>query len=114
MDIRGTSWQTSAYAGLRKFYQGKGFNPNSQDVARHLGEPLYQVTPPKSEPSVDKVSRLLHGRSFSLLIIVQNEDDEEGQNEADEEDNAGDWSGSRRIFESPYQKMARRNNYLRL
>jgi hypothetical protein len=35
---------------------------------------------------------------------VQNEDDEEGQNEADEEDNAGDWLGSRKIFESFYQE----------
>ncbi|KAK7035606.1 hypothetical protein R3P38DRAFT_2517638, partial [Favolaschia claudopus] len=36
-------WSDTAYAGLRQFHQGKGFNPNSQDLARHLGVPLYQL-----------------------------------------------------------------------
>ncbi|KAJ7679417.1 hypothetical protein DFH06DRAFT_1166546 [Mycena polygramma] len=37
-------WDGSVYAGLRQFHQGKGFDPDSQDVARHLGHPLYQLT----------------------------------------------------------------------
>ncbi|KAJ7611948.1 hypothetical protein DFH06DRAFT_1308268 [Mycena polygramma] len=42
--IRFVYWDANVYAGLRKFYQGKGFNPDSQDLARHLGYELYQVT----------------------------------------------------------------------
>ncbi|KAJ7681990.1 hypothetical protein DFH06DRAFT_285196 [Mycena polygramma] len=37
------SWDTSVYAGLREFHVGKGFDPDSQDLARHLGYPLYEV-----------------------------------------------------------------------
>ncbi|KAJ7107476.1 hypothetical protein C8R44DRAFT_941195 [Mycena epipterygia] len=36
------SWDASVYAGLRKFHEAKGFDPDSQDVARYLGEPLYR------------------------------------------------------------------------
>ncbi|KAK7035601.1 hypothetical protein R3P38DRAFT_601760 [Favolaschia claudopus] len=39
---RGEARSATVYAGLRQFHQGKGFDPNSQDVARHLGVPLYQ------------------------------------------------------------------------
>ncbi|KAJ6465526.1 hypothetical protein C8R47DRAFT_48470 [Mycena vitilis] len=40
--IYGRYWDASVYAGLRKFYQAKGFDPYSQDLARHLGCPLFQ------------------------------------------------------------------------
>ncbi|KAJ6549629.1 hypothetical protein B0H10DRAFT_2128274 [Mycena sp. CBHHK59/15] len=30
---------------LRQFHEAKGFDPESQDVARHLGYPLYQISP---------------------------------------------------------------------
>ncbi|KAJ6502777.1 hypothetical protein C8R47DRAFT_1316759 [Mycena vitilis] len=40
----GKSWYPSEYAGLCKFHQAKGFDPYSQDVARHLGLPLYQLS----------------------------------------------------------------------
>jgi hypothetical protein len=43
-DVRGWSWDASVYAGLCQFYRGKGFDPDSQDVARHLGQPLYQLS----------------------------------------------------------------------
>ncbi|KAJ6612604.1 hypothetical protein B0H10DRAFT_2436888 [Mycena sp. CBHHK59/15] len=43
MEIYGFSWDASAYAGLRQFHLGKGFDPESQDVARRLSLPLYQV-----------------------------------------------------------------------
>jgi hypothetical protein len=36
-------WNTDVYAVLRQFHQAKGFDPDSQDVARHLGYPLYQL-----------------------------------------------------------------------
>ncbi|KAJ7713335.1 hypothetical protein B0H16DRAFT_544873 [Mycena metata] len=42
--VSGWSWDDSVYAGLRQFHQGKGFDPDSQDVALHLGHPLYQVS----------------------------------------------------------------------
>lgn len=42
LEIQGTFWDASVYAGLRQFYQAKGFNPDNQDVARYLGHPLYQ------------------------------------------------------------------------
>jgi hypothetical protein len=57
MELWGRYWDTSVYAGLRQFHQGKGFDPDSQDVARHLGYPLFQlsaeVDPPfaHSEPT---------------------------------------------------------------
>ncbi|KAJ6512476.1 hypothetical protein C8R45DRAFT_322286 [Mycena sanguinolenta] len=44
--VRGYSWDASLYAGLRQFHQAKGFDPDSQDVARHLGHKLYQVSGP--------------------------------------------------------------------
>ncbi|KAJ6462845.1 hypothetical protein C8R45DRAFT_1220383 [Mycena sanguinolenta] len=41
----GSSWDPSVYEGLRQFHQAKGFDPYSQDVTRHLGRPLYQLSP---------------------------------------------------------------------
>jgi hypothetical protein len=31
------SWDTTTYLFLRQFHEGKGFDPDSEDVARHLG-----------------------------------------------------------------------------
>ncbi|KAJ7168863.1 hypothetical protein C8R46DRAFT_241131 [Mycena filopes] len=42
-EIKGRSWDTSVYAGLRQFHRAKGFDPESQDVARHLGHPLFHL-----------------------------------------------------------------------
>ncbi|KAJ6555883.1 hypothetical protein B0H19DRAFT_137375 [Mycena capillaripes] len=36
-------WDASVYAGLRQFHKAKGFDPDSQDVATHLGQSLYQL-----------------------------------------------------------------------
>ncbi|KAJ7696339.1 hypothetical protein B0H16DRAFT_1265423, partial [Mycena metata] len=41
--VYGYSWDTSVYAGLPQFHQAKGFDPESQDIARHLGQPLYEL-----------------------------------------------------------------------
>jgi hypothetical protein len=44
MGIRGeSSGEPTVYAGLRKFHQAKGFDPDSQDVARHLVYSLYHI-----------------------------------------------------------------------
>ncbi|KAJ7687130.1 hypothetical protein B0H17DRAFT_908156, partial [Mycena rosella] len=37
------SWDASVYDGLRQFYEAKGFDPYSQDVARQLGYQLYEL-----------------------------------------------------------------------
>ncbi|KAJ7464450.1 hypothetical protein FB451DRAFT_1042267, partial [Mycena latifolia] len=42
--ITGFSGDTTLYTGLRKFHQAKGFDPDSQHLAQHLGQPLYQLT----------------------------------------------------------------------
>ncbi|KAF7353272.1 MFS general substrate transporter [Mycena sanguinolenta] len=41
--IVGLSWDRSIYGGLRRFHKGKGHNPESQEVARQLGYPLFEV-----------------------------------------------------------------------
>ncbi|KAJ7134154.1 hypothetical protein C8R46DRAFT_650706 [Mycena filopes] len=45
-------WDTSVYAGLRQFHAAKGFDPDSQDVARHLGYPLYELCSQEDVPFV--------------------------------------------------------------
>jgi hypothetical protein len=42
--LYGDSWPASVYTGLRQFHQSKGFDPDSQDIARHLGDPLFQLS----------------------------------------------------------------------
>ncbi|KAJ7607735.1 hypothetical protein FB45DRAFT_947623 [Roridomyces roridus] len=39
----GFHWDTSVYEGLRKFHAAKGFDPSSQDLAKHLGVPLMEL-----------------------------------------------------------------------
>jgi hypothetical protein len=39
-------WDETVYAGVRKFHAAKGFDPDSQDVARELGYPLYELSVP--------------------------------------------------------------------
>ncbi|KAJ6599440.1 hypothetical protein B0H10DRAFT_1685030, partial [Mycena sp. CBHHK59/15] len=36
-------WDSAVYEGLRRFHSAKGFDPDSQDVAQHLGYPLYEL-----------------------------------------------------------------------
>ncbi|KAJ7732402.1 hypothetical protein B0H16DRAFT_1581240 [Mycena metata] len=42
--VRGKSWDTSVYIGVRQFHQAKGFDPDSQDIAQQMGHPLYQLS----------------------------------------------------------------------
>ncbi|KAJ6516618.1 hypothetical protein C8R47DRAFT_1087845 [Mycena vitilis] len=43
-EILGRFWEgTEVYAGLRQFYDGKNFDPDSQDIAVYLKYPLYQL-----------------------------------------------------------------------
>jgi hypothetical protein len=41
MYLVGRYWDASVYAGLRKFHQAKGYDPDSQEVARRFEHPLY-------------------------------------------------------------------------
>ncbi|KAF7337241.1 hypothetical protein MSAN_02276600 [Mycena sanguinolenta] len=41
--MRGWSWDCSVYEGLRRFHEGKGHDPESREVARQLGYPLFEV-----------------------------------------------------------------------
>lgn len=42
--IYGKSWDGTVYTGLRQFHKAKGFDPDSQEVARHLGHALFQIS----------------------------------------------------------------------
>ncbi|KAJ7478012.1 hypothetical protein B0H11DRAFT_1286207 [Mycena galericulata] len=42
------SWDDSDYTGLREFHESWGFNPDSEDVARHLGDLIYKVSEEES------------------------------------------------------------------
>ncbi|KAF7377031.1 hypothetical protein MSAN_00121200 [Mycena sanguinolenta] len=46
----GSSWASTVYDGLRQFHQAKGFDPYNQDVARHLGHQLYQLSSQTGTP----------------------------------------------------------------
>ncbi|KAF7353330.1 hypothetical protein MSAN_01521200 [Mycena sanguinolenta] len=48
--IYGRFWDVDVYEGLRRFHQGKGFDPDSQDLARHLGYPLFELSSGKITP----------------------------------------------------------------
>ncbi|KAJ7627151.1 hypothetical protein FB45DRAFT_717929, partial [Roridomyces roridus] len=42
-NLRGSCWDTSIYEALRKFHAAKGFDPYSQDLAKHLRLPLMEL-----------------------------------------------------------------------
>ncbi|KAJ7050655.1 hypothetical protein C8F01DRAFT_1067498 [Mycena amicta] len=41
MKVWARSWTEGMYSALREFHAGKGFDPDSQDIAKELGVPLY-------------------------------------------------------------------------
>ncbi|KAK7029946.1 hypothetical protein R3P38DRAFT_2523990, partial [Favolaschia claudopus] len=55
-------WSDTVYAGLRQFHQGKGFDPDTQDLARHLRLPLYELC------SDNEKSLNVHGKSTHICI----------------------------------------------
>ncbi|KAJ7669891.1 hypothetical protein DFH06DRAFT_1125301 [Mycena polygramma] len=84
-EFRGRSWDSSVYAGLAKFHLAKGFDPYSQDVARHLGHPLFQPSVP-----IDPV--FAHGKYLPspslkhdswIPLVVEEEEDSEEQDDLD-------------------------------
>ncbi|KAJ7607717.1 hypothetical protein FB45DRAFT_947568 [Roridomyces roridus] len=49
MRLRTLFWDASVYDALRKFHTARGFDPDSQEVAIHLGYPLYQLASEREE-----------------------------------------------------------------
>ncbi|KAJ6464548.1 hypothetical protein C8R45DRAFT_1024379 [Mycena sanguinolenta] len=48
--VKGYSWDDSVYQGLQQFHTGKGFDPDSQDMARDLGYPLFELSTEEVPP----------------------------------------------------------------
>jgi hypothetical protein len=67
--IQGKSWDASIYAGLLQFHQAKGFDPDSQDVARHLGEPLCQLAGEKDAP-IAHSKYTIHANHADRLTVI--------------------------------------------
>ncbi|KAJ7625921.1 hypothetical protein FB45DRAFT_711945, partial [Roridomyces roridus] len=42
-EVWGRRWDTSVYEGLRRLHAANGFDPDSQDIAKHLGFTLMEV-----------------------------------------------------------------------
>ncbi|KAJ7497829.1 hypothetical protein B0H11DRAFT_2384607, partial [Mycena galericulata] len=79
-------WDASVYAGLHKFHEGKGFDPDSQDVARHLGHPLFQLSCAKDEQfaHVDEVLNAETETEGTFTATAEG-DDEDGSHPEDGE-----------------------------
>ncbi|KAJ6620019.1 hypothetical protein B0H10DRAFT_2023335 [Mycena sp. CBHHK59/15] len=44
MEVWAPTWDGTIHEALRRFHRAKGFDPESQDVARSLGYPLYKLS----------------------------------------------------------------------
>jgi hypothetical protein len=42
--VMGNSWDNCVYDGLRRFHRGRGFDPESQEAAKHFGYPFYTIS----------------------------------------------------------------------
>ncbi|KAJ7033914.1 hypothetical protein C8F04DRAFT_1395766 [Mycena alexandri] len=80
------SWDTSVYAGLRQFHKAKGFDPDSQDVARHLGCPLYQLS-----RDMDPL--------FAYVGGLRDDDEDWFDNNTDEGETNNEWEDAQRLVE---------------
>ncbi|KAJ7094180.1 hypothetical protein C8R44DRAFT_718594 [Mycena epipterygia] len=80
MEVALKSWHESVYAALSRFHAGKGFDPNSQDLARHLGQLLYEV----SRPTESAHSGYQFHVSVSCSDLVQNVVEELDSNASDD------------------------------
>jgi hypothetical protein len=67
--IHGEFWDASVYAGLHQFHQAKGFDPDSQDVARHLGHALYQLAREMDIPFAHGLYTTYTNHAVPLLMI---------------------------------------------
>ncbi|KAF7337149.1 hypothetical protein MVEN_02152900 [Mycena venus] len=51
--IDGWYWEDIVYGGLGQFHRAKGFDPDSQEVARHLRYPLFQLSNERDSQFLD-------------------------------------------------------------
>ncbi|KAJ7851837.1 hypothetical protein B0H14DRAFT_2761147 [Mycena olivaceomarginata] len=72
MTVDTTSWDESVYAGLSEFHAGKGFDPNSRDIARHLGCPLYKLS-----GDVARIKEAVSDEFDEAVVAVDDDDDGE-------------------------------------
>ncbi|KAF7330650.1 hypothetical protein MSAN_02450200 [Mycena sanguinolenta] len=77
--IRMVSWDESVYAGVRRFQLAKGFDPYSQDAARHLNHPLYRLGMDTDEQfaHIDNEGSTSVSDDGDLVIIVDGEADDQ-------------------------------------
>ncbi|KAJ7478035.1 hypothetical protein B0H11DRAFT_1286316 [Mycena galericulata] len=54
--VKLSSWDDTVYTGLREFHESRGFDPDSQDMARHLGHLIYKVSDGESSTTDDEDS----------------------------------------------------------
>ncbi|KAF8200617.1 hypothetical protein K438DRAFT_1966087 [Mycena galopus ATCC 62051] len=74
--IWGHSWDKGVYDGLRRFHQGKEFDPDSRDVAKHLGYPSYMLSSEVDAPLlyVENLYLLLPPSTSPDALFVSSED----------------------------------------
>ncbi|KAJ7229318.1 hypothetical protein B0H12DRAFT_1147998 [Mycena haematopus] len=66
--VGGRSLDASVYDGLRQFHKAKGFDPETQDLARHLGHPLYQLSSDEDYATDNEYPRTsVHGGTCSAV-----------------------------------------------
>ncbi|KAJ7673901.1 hypothetical protein DFH06DRAFT_751243 [Mycena polygramma] len=49
--MEGTYWDDGVYAGLRRFQEAEGYNPETQDACQDLGYPLYELSSELDAPA---------------------------------------------------------------
>ncbi|KAJ7443469.1 hypothetical protein FB451DRAFT_1413677 [Mycena latifolia] len=76
MIVHACSWDESVYAGIRQFHQGKGFDPDSLDVARELGCQLCQLSADADGPFAH-VDETDSETEVALITESPSESDEE-------------------------------------
>ncbi|KAJ7803167.1 hypothetical protein B0H13DRAFT_2494643 [Mycena leptocephala] len=81
-ELYGHSWDASVYAGLRKFHQAKGFDPDSQDIALHLDERLYRLSSEVETPfaHVDDENISSNVTERNRLLIKDDRDNDKYEN----------------------------------
>ncbi|KAJ6576995.1 hypothetical protein DFH09DRAFT_1276372 [Mycena vulgaris] len=84
MDIWGHSWAARVYEAVRRFHQAKGFDPDTQDVARHLDYPPYELSSGQDIPfaHVEDEHGATHDEEIQKLA-ENGEDDRLGSDDDD-------------------------------
>ncbi|KAK6981643.1 hypothetical protein R3P38DRAFT_3234080 [Favolaschia claudopus] len=93
------SWDGFAYAGLREFHKGKGFDPESQDVAVQLNAPLFASVSDESQDVAVKLNAFM----FELVSSFTRRD-EATEDIPDDSESGSDsnWEGSSTGREGDY------------